>query len=139
MQPGFSILEHPSDLGIEARGRTLEEAFEQAALGLMSIILDLSTAAEEHSKIISVTGVDREQLLVKWLSEILYLYDGEKFIGKRFSTTRLDEHCLESNIFGEYFSETKHKTKLDVKAITYHQLGIMKEKDGWRVRVFLDI
>ncbi len=136
---GFLILDHPADLGIEAYGQTLAESFEQAALGLMSVILDPSTVATPETKQVDLDAVDIEQLLVKWLSEILYLYDGQRFVPVRFSISRISPDTLRARVFGEEFCEERHSTRLDVKAITYHQLSVHQDNGGCRVRVFLDI
>jgi SHS2 domain-containing protein len=135
----FVILEHPADLGIEAFGRSIAEAFQNAALGLMSIILDTSTVAETEERAISLRGTDYDQLLVKWLSEILYLYDGQGFAGKRFAIRVLESQELEALVWGETYSPSKHPARLDVKAVTYHQLLIEQQSEGARVRVYLDI
>ena len=139
MQSGYSILDHPSDLGIEAHGSNLSESFELAAEALMSIILDVTSVEGKESKEVSISGSDLEQLLVKWLAEILYLYDGQRFVGKTFTITDLTPRYLKAGIIGEHFSDLKHRTKLDVKAITYHQLCVRQSADGAEVRVFLDI
>jgi SHS2 domain-containing protein len=139
MQPGFVILDHPADLGIEARGRTLAEAFEQAAIALMSIILDLTTVEPKELRRVQLKATDQEQLLVRWLEELLYLYDGENFVGSKFVIEELGPNDLNASVRGEPFSEAKHLTRLDVKAITYHQLLVQQNQEGARVRVFLDI
>jgi SHS2 domain-containing protein len=138
--PGdFTILDHPSDIGIEARGRSLAETFEQAARGLMSVILDLATVDLREERQVEVRGTDYEQLLVKWLSEILYLYDGQQFVSSKFDVKQLNATGLKATVHGEPFSTRKHSTKLDVKAVTYHQLSVRENNDGAMVRVFLDI
>ncbi len=139
MLPGFSLLDHPADLGIEARGETLSQAFEQAATGLMSVILDLSSVESTVSRELTLQASDLETLLVKWLAEILYLYDGERFVGKKFEVCELHDNRLRATVFGEMFTEGKHRTRLDVKAVTYHQLVVEEARDGGRIRVFLDI
>ena len=136
---GFALIDHPADLGIEAWGRTLAEAFEQSALGLISVILDVVTVEASESREISLQGSDPEHLLVKWLTEILYLYDGQRFVCARFEIVELTPRELRAKILGEPFSEEKHTTRLDVKAITYHQLLVQGSEQGGRVRVFLDI
>jgi SHS2 domain-containing protein len=139
MQPGFVILDHPADLGIEARGRTIAEAFEQAAIALMSIILDLTAVEPKEFRMIRLKALDQEQLLVRWLEELLYLYDGENFACSNFVVEELGPNHLNASVRGEPFSETQHPTRLDVKAITYHQLLVEQNPEGGRVRVFLDI
>lgn len=139
MNPKYTILEHPADIGIEAQGSTLAEAFQNAATALMSIIIDLTTIDSVETRSVKITASDRDQLLIKWLSEILYLYDGQGFVCNEFTIDKLKSTYLSAKIGGENFSGSKHKTKLDVKAVTYHQLKI-EEKDGKViVRVFLDI
>lgn len=138
-QKGFRILDHPADLGIEAFGRTIEEAFEQAAAALISIILEPSSIQHQESKTIEITAEDREQLLVKWLTEVLYLYDGEGFVGKDFKISELRPTYLKATIYGGKFDPKRYITKLDVKAVTYHQLNVIESEQGGSVRVFLDI
>lgn len=135
----YRILDHPADLGIEADGRTLREAFANAAKALTSVILDPNGIAQREERIVELQAADAEQLLVKWLSEILYLYDGLGFVGSEFDVLELSETRLLARMRGEKFDERKHQTRLDVKAITYHQLAIEENEQGARVRVFLDI
>ncbi len=135
----YRILEHPADLGIEAEGATLCEAFANAARALMSIILDPAGIELCEERKVEIHAVDTEQLLVKWLSEILYLYDGLGFIGKEFDIRQMNDTHLLAVVRGEMFDGKKHRTRLDVKAVTYHQLTIEEGKQGARVRVFLDI
>ena len=136
---GFRILDHPADLGIEAYGKTVAEAFEQAALGLVSIIVDASSVEARECREVTLRGSDREQLLVRWLQEILYLYDGEHFIGGRFQISQLEPGWLQALVYGEPFDPKHHQTRLDVKAVTYHQLKVLEGTGNSSVRVFLDI
>lgn len=134
----FTILDHPSDLGIEATGMTIADAFASAAAGMMSVIVDPSTVNAVEQRSVQVSASDIGQLLVRWLSEILYLYDGGRFIGCRFDIRKLNATALDAVIHGEMLDLTRHHTRLDVKAVTYHQL-LIEETAGARIRVYLDI
>lgn len=135
--PGFSIIEHPSDVGIEARGGSMIEAFEQAAYGMMSIIVEPETILPVEEKTIVLSSVDHEQLLVKWLSEMLYLYDGEHFLPAAISVKTLAIGGLTARVTGERFDAARHTALLDVKAVTYHQIHIDEARNI--IRVFLDV
>jgi SHS2 domain-containing protein len=139
MRTGFNILEHPADMGIEAHGSNLKEAFEQAAVGLIAIILDPSKIENIESKKVQIYASDYEQLLVKWLTEVLYLYDGENFAPGKFEIKTLTPKSVTAIIKGEKFNNTKHTTKMDVKAITYHQILVQEKQDSGLIRVYLDI
>jgi SHS2 domain-containing protein len=139
LSPGYTILEHPSDLGIEARGETLPEVFRQAAVGLMSVIVDPSTVYPRESRPVELTASDVEQLLVRWLAEILYLFDGQRFVCKEFSVRDVSPTILSATVLGEAFASSRHRTRVDVKAVTYHQLAVREDREGAMARVFLDI
>ena len=139
MEQGYRILEHPSDVGIEAFGHNLKEAFEYAALGLTSIIVDPASVDPSDQRFVSLKGSDPENLLVRWLSEIIYLYDGEDYLLSDVKINRLTQGELDASLVGETVIEGKHKLRMDVKAITYHQLKVDQRPEGVVLRVFLDI
>lgn len=139
MKPGYVILDHPADMGIEAYGKNLNEAFEEAAAALTSIILDASSIETIETQTIEIFASDYEHLLVKWLNEILYLYDGKNFVCTEFYIETLSPNFLGAKIKGENFDNQKHLTKLDVKAITYHQILVHSNEERGLVRVFVDI
>ena len=139
MHEGYRILEHPSDVGIEAFGKTLQEAFENAARGLLSIIVDPTSVQPSEQRFVVLKGSDPGSLLVRWLSEIIYLYDGEGFLASDVSIQKLTARELEATLDGEKVDEAKHKFRTDVKAVTYHQLKVEETLNEAVVRVFLDI
>lgn len=136
---GFTLIDHPSDVGIEATGKSLEHAFKNAAEGLLSLIAERSEVRELETRSVCLASTDLDNLLVKWLSEILYLFDGEKFLPATIVINELSPNGLKAEISGESFDPARHKPKLDVKAITYHQLKIARRGNRCVVRVFVDI
>jgi len=135
----FEILEHPSDLGIEAYGATLAETFRNAARGLMSVIAGTSVIEPEEERSISLIGLDRENLFVRWLTEILFLYDAEKFLTTDVTFAIINDTSLHAIILGQKYDAKIHELRLDVKAITYHKLMIENIENNWTARVFVDI
>ncbi len=136
---GVRFLDHPSDIGIEARGATCAEAFTRAAVALISLILDPSTVDASERRSITLQATDSEQMLVRWLSEILYLYDGQGFVPKDFTVSQCTPARLEATVAGESLRAGKHHVRMDIKAVTYHQLAVWQDDEGWGVRVYLDI
>jgi SHS2 domain-containing protein len=139
MDSGFRILEHPADMGLEMWGPDLAEVFRQAALGLTSVIVDPASVRDRETRTLSISGTDIENLLVRWLSELLYIYDGEGFLVRDVEIRKLHDSALEATLRGEKLIDGTHQFRTDVKAITYHQLNVGVEKKVWTARVFLDI
>jgi len=135
----FEILEHPADVGLAAYGSNFAEAFTQAALGLINLLTDPATVRPQQAVGVEVESEDRETLLVKWLNEILFYFDAKSFIPSRFEIEELTERRLRGRMWGEEIDPARHEFRLDVKAVTYHQLQVEETEKGVRVQVFFDI
>jgi len=134
----FEVIDHTADVGIVAYGKDLKEAFANAAFGMFSLIADLKKVRGSISREIDVQSTDQEALLVDWLNELLYLFDVEHIIFKRFEITALSQKKLKAKVYGEKIDTSRHQLKTAVKAATYHMLKIEKNK-GVRVQLILDI
>jgi len=134
----YEVLEHTADIGIVAYGQRLEDAFANAAVGLFNLITDLDQVKEETFREIEVEANDQEGLLVGWLNELIYLFDAENILFRRFEFQELCPTRLKARAFGEKVDTSRHPIKLGVKAATYHQLQV-KKGDGYRVQVIFDI
>jgi SHS2 domain-containing protein len=139
LSASFKILEHPSDLGIEAIGSSMQQVFRNAAFGLMSVIAGPSKIKLLEKHQIILTANDLESLLVRWLSEVLYFYDAEKFLTGEIEFVTLNDSQLKATIVGETYKPALHTLKLDVKAVTYHHLSIVNRRGKYTAKVFLDI
>ena len=135
----FRILEHTADIGFEAFGSTREEVFANAARALLHLIVDLDSIGPREEVTVRVEGHDPADLLVNWLSEILYLHDAEGWLFNDFSLHSLEDRSLAAAARGEKFDPERHQAKLLVKAITYHQLTLEKTARGWRAQVYVDV
>lgn len=135
----FRVLEHTADVGFEALGNTREEVFGNAARALTDLMVDLPTIRPAQEVSIEVSSSSAANLLVDWLSEILYRYDAESWLFCDFTVTRLSDQALAAVARGEKFDPARHRIKLLVKAVTYHQLVLENARDGWRAQVYVDI
>lgn len=136
----FEIIEHTADVGIRAWGDSIEEAFENVALGMFSIIGDVDKVDVVGEAEVRVENEDIEGLLVDWLSELLYLFDTERiFLGKfKVSIEKLGEkYMLKGRVYGEKYDPKKHGMGVEIKAVTYHMLSVDTEKN--EVKVLFDI
>jgi len=138
MKKDFEILNHTADVGIIAYGADMSQAFANAAIALFSLITELGEVEEVLHRDIKLTAPDEESLLVEWLNELIYLFDAEKIIFKRFDIMNLNGTQLKARSYGEKVDSSKHKLKTGVKAATYHMLKVDKA-NGCKVQVLFDI
>jgi SHS2 domain-containing protein len=137
----YRFLPHTADGKFQAYGRTLEEAFANAALALASLMWDWERVGRRRRHFVHVKAIDREQLLVKFLGEIVYLFETRRFLLGGVDGLRIRpefEGCgLEALLEGEDLTDA-HELHGDVKAVTYHELKI-EECDGFTVQVVVDM
>ena len=138
MEKEFEIINHTADVGIIAYGADMNETFANAAKALFSLITELDDVEEAIHRDIELTAPDQESLLVEWLNELIYLFDAENIIFKRFDITQLSQTHLKARSYGHKVDSSKHKLKTGVKAATYHMLKIDKSNGG-KVQVLFDI
>jgi SHS2 domain-containing protein len=133
----YELIDHTADVGVKAYGKTVAEAFAHAAVAMFDIITDESTIGSVGEYDIVLEAPDREQLLVDWLSKLLYLNDAENLVFGRFEVT-ITGNRLSARIFGEKYDTKKHKMGVEIKAVTYHMVQV-NEKDPIFVQVLFDI
>jgi SHS2 domain-containing protein len=131
----YKVIDHPSDIGIEAFGKNKKELFENSAFGMMDMMYDLSGVPKEKSFDVKVSANDAGSLLVSWLSELLYLSDSKHVALKDFKISKMSDTELEAKVYGGKIG----KIKRFIKAATYSQLEIKKEKDNWKTRIIFDV
>jgi SHS2 domain-containing protein len=134
---GFELLEHTADVGIRARGATLEEAFEQATMGLAEVLGALRPGPGE-TVAVEVTAGDPGALLVDWLNEVLWLHEVRGHAG--VAAVRVDRVEGDRAAGAVTFSSTDPPAEgTFVKAVTYHRLRVGRDAGGWLAEVYLDV
>lgn len=133
----YKLIEHTADVGVKAYGKTIAEAFEHAAEGMFDIITDESMIDPVGQYDIQLEAPDLEQLLVDWLSKLLFLNDAQDLVFGKFHVT-LTGNRLSASVFGEKYDTKKHRMGVEIKAVTYHILKV-NEKNPIFVQVLFDI
>lgn len=133
----FRLIEHTADTGLIAYGKTLPEAFANAAYGMFSIITDLRRVRQVEARTVEVKEPDAESLLFEWLNNLIYYFDAEMLLLKRFDIIGFDGRKLKVVCYGEKYDPARHEIKIGIKSATYHMLKVDEEKN--RVQVIFDI
>ncbi len=139
MEKPFEIIDHTADIGIVAYGADIKQVFANAALGLFNLMADLDDFKEDHQRQLELSAEDVEILLVEWLNELIYIFDVEHIIFKRFEIDELTTNQIRARCFGEKVKPGQHKLKREIKAATYHMLRISKDDGSYKVQVIFDI
>jgi SHS2 domain-containing protein len=139
----FKFLEHTADVYIAAHGKTLETAFENAALAMFEVMTDTNKVNPVLEDSVEVEAEDEYSLLYSWLEALLVNFETKNTLYSKFEISRVEETSegfrIRSKVWGEKFDPEKHLQKVGVKAVTYHRMEIIKEVDRVTLEFILDV
>ena len=133
----FEILEHKADLKIKVFGKSKEELFENAMVGMLKAAKYESTKQLTTKQLtIKIKSMDLPSLLVDFLSEILYLVETKKIVFEKVEFKKYKENEIEAILIGKPLK----RMGVHIKGVTYHDLDIHQEKDKtWQATILFDI
>ncbi|MBI5663685.1 MAG: archease [Nitrospirae bacterium] len=126
------------DVGLRVYGKSIEELFENAATGMVSLMTNPFKINETEQREISLKVETYENTLVQWLNELVFLFDTYGFTGKVFSVSLKDDK-FRASVSGGTFDPERNEQKLLIKAATYHNLSVKQTDSRWEATVIFDI
>jgi len=135
----FEVFEHTADIGVRVYGASFAELLKNAALALLSLITDRDSVRPDEEVLFEAEAETREELLIKMLSEILYLHEVRKMVFSEAEIELTDSYKLRGRLKGEKTDVSRHELLLDIKAATYHNLKIDRVNDRFMTEIIFDI
>jgi SHS2 domain-containing protein len=140
---GFEFLEHTADAYIAAYGKDLARAFENAAVAMFDVMTQVEKVRAKVEDEVEAKGSDEYALLYSWLEALLVKSELNRMLYSKFKVSELlqdsDGFELKAKIWGEAFDPKRHLQKVGVKAVTYHQMEIIKAPGKITLKFILDI
>ncbi len=132
----YVLIDHTADMMVKAFGSTLEECFANAGFALFNETVDLSGIGESERTEFEVEGIDDEDMLYSFLSELLFIEDCDNLILKHIRVS-IDGNRVRCAAEGEKLDRSRHRIKSEVKAVTYHMMEVDRETPS--VTVVFDV
>ena len=137
----FDFKEHTADVLAVGYGDTLEEAFAASADAMFDVITDSAEIKAERTVEFGVDSIDREGLLVGFLSQLIVMHEVERVVMTDFKVTLDSDTRLSAKAGVEDFDEKRHGGGSQVKGVSYHMMEINEPAGGQpaSVQVLFDI
>jgi SHS2 domain-containing protein len=135
----YRLIDHTADFGIHVFGADAGELFKNAGTALFDVLTDLDPVEESHSRLITCHGQDWPDLMVNWLRELLYLWNGKQQLLKRAAIEYISEYRLRATLFYDPYDPDRHAIREEIKAVTYHQIDVKKRSTGWESKIIFDV
>jgi len=140
--PSYTLVDHTADLGIQIQAPNLEELFINAGIVLIDLLLKRKTLVQNKSPepvTITLNGIDIEDLMVRWLGEILYIFEAEQRVVLAINIETLNQKELKAQLTTIPFDDRSYEINHEIKAITYHQIKVAPKGKVWEARVIFDL
>jgi SHS2 domain-containing protein len=141
---GRRLLSHTADAGFEVWGDCLGDVYAESAVALFEVMGEPATLAPSAPVTVEASGVDRGDLLVRLLSELLVRFelDGLFVTGATCAAVETrpggDVRAV-LRCDGGRVDRDRETGLAAVKAVTYHGLAVEEEPGRARARVFVDV
>ena len=138
---GFEMADHPADLRFRVWAPDRETLFRQAARALLALLFPdgesggIGDGGGTAEVAVRLEGVDADDLLVRWLGELLFQAETRRLAPAAIDFLQLDEGQLRADC-------TMRRTgppSREIKAVTYHQTGIGETGEGLEATLLLDV
>lgn len=138
-RPDYDILDHTADLGIKIFAATLSALFVSAGMALFDLITPIVKRTDKNHLSIAVSGEDEVDLLINWLRELLYLFNGKELIVNSIAISSFENWRIKAQVGVIPFDADVFEIGYEIKAVTYHQARIERTAAGYLAEVIFDL
>jgi len=128
-----------SDAAFEIKAANLNDLFNYAGRALFEIMCGSDDVTSNEKRQIELEADSLEDLLYRYLSELLFLRDTEDIMFSEFETTIRNNFKLKAEVGGDTIGNLKEPPKTDIKAITYYKFKVEKRGYGYFAFVVVDL
>jgi len=134
----YEILDHTADFGVRIYGKSLEELFKSGFEAIMNAMVEIKEKGEQKELLYTDEAETLEDLLVDFLSEVIFRTIVE---GKIFTDCELkiEDTSINVKLFYEDYDPERHRLKKEIKSVTYHNLEIRKTPEGFETNLICDV
>jgi len=135
----YKLIDHTADFGIHVFGSNAKTLFSNAAYAMFDLITEIETLKGLESAHVKVSGDDWPDLMVNWLREVLFFWNGREKLVKETLILSLSENELTAKVDFDPYVPGHNEIKTEIKAVTYHQIHVNSGPVGWEAKVIFDV
>ncbi len=135
----YRITPHHSELAVKVFGSSQSELFANSAWALFDVITETEKIELKERLPLEVEGTDRDDLLVNWVRELLYFYQGSGYLLRDFRMLELGDKLLKAEVSGEKIDPDRHEIKREIVAVAYDKSRMAKTGDQWTAQLIFEV
>jgi SHS2 domain-containing protein len=138
-QKKYRLTTRQSELAVKVTGGSQADLFANSAFALFDVMSDVEKIEIKERLPLEVEGADRDDLLVNWMRELLYLYQGSGYLLKEFVIREVKDTSVKAEVCGEKVDPDRHEMKQEIAAVAYHQSRMTKTGNQWTAQLIFEV
>ncbi len=138
-QKKYRLMTRQSALAVKVVGNSQADLFANSAFALFDVMTDVEKIEIKERLPLEVEGADRDDLMVNWMRELLYLYQGSGYLLREFQVREVTDTLVKADVCGEKIDPDRHEIKKEVAAVAYHQSRMEKTGNQWTAQLVFEV
>ncbi|MBI2179638.1 MAG: archease [Deltaproteobacteria bacterium] len=138
-QKKYRVTTRQSELAVKVMGGSQADLFANSAFALFDVMVDPDKIEIKERLPLEVEGADRDDLLVNWMRELLYFYQGSGYLLKEFVIREVKDTSVKAEVCGEKIDPDRHEIKQEIAAVAYHQSRMTKTGNQWTAQLIFEV
>jgi SHS2 domain-containing protein len=135
----YRLTRRQSELAVRVTGGSQADLFANSALALFDVMADVEKIEIKERIILEVEGTDRDDLMVNWMRELLYLYQSSGYLLKEFNIREVRDTIVKAEVCGEKIDPDRHEIKQEIGSVAFHKSRMEKTGNQWTAQVIFEL
>jgi SHS2 domain-containing protein len=136
----YRLTQHQSELAVRVTGDSQADLFVNSAAALFDVMVaDVEKIESKERLPLEVEGTDRDDLMVNWVRELLYLYQGSGYLLKEFKIREVKDTVVKAEVGGEKIDPDRHEIKQEIAAVAFHKSRMEKTGNQWTAHLIFEL
>ena len=138
-QKNYRITTHQNELAVRIVGNSQADLFANSGFALFDVMSDIDKIEAAERLSLEVEGSDRDDVMVNWIRELLYLYQGGGYLLREFKINEVNDTSVKAEVAGEKIDPDRHEIKQEIAAVAFHKSRMQKTGNRWIAQVIFEI
>jgi len=136
----YRLTKHQSELAIRVTGESQADLFANSAFTLFDVmVMDVDKVEARERIPLEVEGTDRDDLMVNWMRELLYLYQGSGYLLREFLIREVKDTVVKAEVAGEKIDPDRHEIEQEIATVAFHKSRMDKTGNQWTAHLIFEV
>ena len=136
----YRITKHQSELAVRVTGESQADLFTNSALALFDVMVaDMERTDCKERLPLEVEGTDRDDLMVNWVRELLYLYQVSGYLLREFVILEVKDTLVKADVCCEKIDPDRHEIQQEIAAVAFHKSRMEKTGNQWTAHLIFEL